>query len=289
MSYFCLRIRGLTDNEVDLITDLCFGAGATGIEEALAFSQPNLEYEAQVVKAKTHDVIVYFDERPSEIAHDLQSRFPKCEISLSKEAERDWLAEWKKGFQPFCLAGPYWVVPSWLPIPKDATRPLKIDPGMAFGTGTHATTQLCARYLASAVKPGQSVLDVGTGTAILAMVAHFQGATGVVGIDVDPEARRVARENLKLNEISAIEIPDNSLSDISAKFDVVVANIIDGVLLKLRSELIRVLKPGGLLILGGVLLEREDDFLEPFLADTGFKLLARAVQDDWVSYELKLL
>lgn len=287
MSYFCLRIRGLTDDEVDVITDLCFGAGATGIEEALAFSQPSLEYEAQIVKSKTHDVIVYFDERPGDLIHELQERFPKCEVGLSKEVERDWLAEWKKGFQPFCLAGPYWIVPSWLPAPKDATKPLRIDPGMAFGTGTHATTQLCSRLLASAAKKGQSVIDVGTGTAILAMIGHYQGASPVVGIDIDPEALRVARENLKLNNISEIEIRDGLLGDVREKFDIVVANIIDGVLLKLKSELLRVLKPSGTMILGGVLLEREPDFIEPFLQDSSLQLVNRVVQDEWVSYELK--
>lgn len=290
MNYYCIRVRGVNDDELELITDLCFEAGASGIEEGLAFAQPSLEYEAQVLKTKTHDIVVYFDEPPGEFVHELQEKFPQIEITLSKEAERDWLAEWKKGFQPFCLAGPYWVVPSWLPVPPEASRPLIIDPGMAFGTGTHATTQLCSRALVGVVRPGMSVADIGTGTGILAMVAHFQGAKRVLATDNDPEAIRVAKENLALNNIghgpSPIELYEGSVGKRTETFDVVVANIIDGVLLRIRDELLSILGPAGTLVLGGILLEREPEFLEPFLADRPLKLVQRNVQDEWVSYTL---
>jgi ribosomal protein L11 methyltransferase len=288
MSYYCLHIRGVLDAEVDEISTVCFEAGAAGVEENLAFTQPSLEYEAKEVRAKSHNLVVYFESDPASLVALLCEKFKNVEVTVTHEEDRDWLAEWKKGFHPFRIYGRYWIVPSWMKPPVDAEQPLIIDPGMAFGTGTHATTQLCAKMIVNEIsKHGfASAIDVGTGTGILAMIARYEGAKKVVAIDNDSEALRVARENLALNKIHDIEVSNQSLAQIEGSFDIVVANIIDGVLLKLKPDLLRLLKPGGRLVLGGILLERDPEFIPLFLEKTHLEVIDRELKDEWVSYTL---
>lgn len=287
-SYFRLKVVQLNRESEEAFTDFCFEMGAEGVAEDLTFVQKDLRYDPDVLETPVFDVNVYFTQKPDEnLLLQLQSRFPEAKFDLVSEENRDWLAEWKKGFKPFVFSGPFWIVPSWCEPPAEALRdPSKIllmEPGMAFGTGTHETTRLAAHYVIEEVlrsKP-QSLLDVGTGTGILGLVAHRLGVPKVVGIDNDPEARRTARENLELNTAPLVQIPDANLEDVYESYDVVVANIIDGVLTLLRHELNRVLKPGGRMILSGVLTDREDEFYENFTRETGLKLLKRSRDGEW--------
>jgi ribosomal protein L11 methyltransferase len=216
--------------------------------------------------------------------------YPQIKWEVLEEAQKDWLEEWKKGFKPFQLVGPYWVVPSWEKAPLEAQVALHIDPGMAFGTGTHATTQLAAAFIHRFFQKLQSqksvsVLDVGTGTAILAILASLAGAENVLGIDVDPEACRVARENLLRNpEANQVKISDQLIEELRESYHLVVANIIDGVLLKIKNDLLRVMKPNGHIIVTGILEERENQFLDEFLKDSDLKIERRLVKDEWVGY-----
>ena len=193
---------------------------------------------------------------------------------------------------PFNLVGPYWVVPSWISTPVSVDHTLLIDPGMAFGTGTHATTKMASAFLNKVAKelPDKaelSLLDVGTGTAILAMLAQRLGFGLVTGIEIDPEASRVANENVKLNKLDDIDIRDSLLEEIDETFDVVIANIIDGVLIHLKKDLMRVLTPGGDLFLTGILVEREEFFFEKFIEGSGLKVVRRLEKDEWVGYWLQ--
>ncbi|MEK7357948.1 MAG: 50S ribosomal protein L11 methyltransferase, partial [Bdellovibrionota bacterium] len=250
--YFRLKVSGLLRQAEDEFTSAAFEAGAAGVAEDLKFHQADLRYDPDVIETPTLDVNVFFETAPNENSLlQLQGAFPSARFELSSEENKDWLEEWKKGFKPFVFAGPFWVVPAWLKPPAEITDPSKIifvEPGMAFGTGTHETTRLAAGFVIEELArktPLRSVLDVGTGTGILALVARRLGATRVVGIDNDPEARRTARENLERNSTSDIEIPDQNIEDIRAQYDIVIANIIDGVLTHLRQEMSRTLKPGG--------------------------------------------
>ncbi|MES2963548.1 MAG: 50S ribosomal protein L11 methyltransferase [Bdellovibrionota bacterium] len=286
--YFRLKVSGLLRQHEDEFTSAAFEAGAAGIAEDLKFHQADLRYDPDVTETPLLDVSVFFESTPNENALlQLQGAFPETRFELSSEENKDWLEEWKKGFKPFLFANPFWVVPAWLKPPPEIDAPWKIifvEPGMAFGTGTHETTRLAAGFVIEELSrktPLRSVLDVGTGTGILALVARRLGATKVVGIDNDPEARRTARENLERNETHDIEIPDANLEDIRDQYDIVIANIIDGVLTVLRHELNRTLKPGGRMILSGVLTDRESEFYAGFTKDTGLKLLAKRVDGEW--------
>ena len=289
--YFRLRALGLQRHDEDDFSTSCFELGAAGVAEDLKFKQMDLCYEPDVVETPEFDLNVYFTEAPREdLVLQLQSRFPKVRLEMVQEQNKDWLAEWKKGFVPFCFAGPFWVVPSWCPAPPEVAgepwRQILIEPGMAFGTGTHETTRIAAGFvieeMANKRATPPSVLDVGTGTGILALIAKRMGAGKVVGLDNDPEACRTARENLERNgSLELIQIPDSDVSEEKEPYDIVIANIIDGVLMVLRDHLTAALKPGGRMILSGVLVEREDTFYREFTAATGMKMITKRTDGEW--------
>jgi ribosomal protein L11 methyltransferase len=289
-SYIRLRLSNVPHTLEDEVTALCINHGSSGLAEALAYVQPDLTYDPDILHRRSLDLDAFFaDEPPPQLLTELKELVPGIAIQSLKEEHKDWLEEWKKGFVPFQLAGPYWVVPSWLPSPTTPELSITIDPGMAFGTGTHATTKMASYFVHKICKtlknPAQeSLIDVGTGTGILAMLARRHGVGRVVGIEIDPEARRVSRENVKLNGLLDIEIPELNSDEIREKFTIVVANIIDGVLVKIRPDLMKMLAPGGQLFLTGILLEREEKFIAQFLEAAQVKVVRRLEQDEWVGY-----
>lgn len=290
-TFFRVRLKRVPAALEDVITTHSFEHAALGVSEALNYVQPDLTYDPRLVPVRSHELDVYFQTKPETAFFDgLKELSPQTSWDVVEEESKDWLAEWKKGFKPFQLVGPYWVVPSWEPIPPECGVPLRIDPGMAFGTGTHATTQMMAFFIHKVAEKYKTrladwtLLDVGTGTAILAMLAQKAGFGLVTGLEIDPEARRVGRENVALNGLSDIDIPDSLLEDVDETFDVVVANIIDGVLINLKNDLIRTTRPGGFLLLTGILQERDSEFFERFFEGSGLKVLRRLEKDEWVGY-----
>lgn len=290
-TYFRVRLSQVPASLEDILTTHCFETGATGVTEVLNFSQPDLTYEPHVIESRSIEVDVFFKENPNKDFFDgLKSIGPTIQSVIYEEEEKDWLEEWKKGFKAFKLVGPYWIIPSWLEKPAECEKPIFIDPGMAFGTGTHATTQMMAHFVFKLSQQHKdevanwALLDVGTGTAILAMLAQMSGFGIVQGIEIDPEARRVARENIILNKLSQIGIPDSQIEEIRDQYDVVVANIIDGVLINIKKDLLRVLRPGGHLLLTGILEERDTHFFDSFIEGSGLKVVRRLEKDEWVGY-----
>ncbi len=292
-TYFKVRIKKIPASLESDVTELSFQHQCEGLSEALNYVQKDLVYDPEIRPQRFHDVDVFFTTKPdSDYFESLKQLSESISYEIIEEVHKDWLEEWKKGFKPFRLVGPFWVVPSWFESPPEAESPLFIDPGMAFGTGTHATTQMAAALIYRAFKnrvgetSSWSVLDVGTGTAILAMLSKISGARSVTGIDIDPEARRVGRENVSRNQVPDINIPDLLLEEIPETYNLVVANIIDGVLLTLKNDLCRVTQKGGYLIITGILEERENRFMEEFLQNTSLKIEMRLTKDEWVGFLL---
>ena len=292
-TYFRIRIQNLTSMNEDILTTLSIDYGATGVSEALAYTQHDLAYEPRVLKQRAHEIDVFFPVQPVEdYFQEIKKLDDRISWQIFEEKHQDWLEEWKKGFVPFALTQNVWVVPSWLDIPQEAPHAIRIDPGMAFGTGTHATTQMAAYFVEkfSQKNPDKvksmSFLDVGTGTAILAMMARLSGFQKIKGIDIDSEAHRVSRENTKLNNMTDIEITAELLEEVREKYDVVMANIVDGVLINLRLDLLNVLKPGGQIFVTGILLEREPLFFEKFVEASNLKVVRRLEKDEWVGFWL---
>ncbi len=292
-TYFKIKLTNISSDTESTVTKHCFDCGALGVSEALNFSQPSLVYEPKVLYQKNFSVDVFFNERPGcDFFDGLTEMAPHIDWEITEEETKDWLEEWKKGFKAFKLVDKYWVVPSWEPVPADCPVPIFIDPGMAFGTGTHATTQM-ASYLI--VKYGkqqsnlntQTLLDVGTGTGILGILARHQGFASVKGLEVDQEAIRVAGENVAINKTTHFEVSGTPIEDIRENYDLVVANIIDGVLVKIRTSLVKCMKANGSMILTGILKEHEAYFLTDFIEDQNLKIEMRLEKDDWVGFWVK--
>lgn len=286
-NFLILTVANLTPDEADIVAAFAFEAGAEGTAEDLLFEQKSRDYEPITLVKERTALKIYFTKSPEgNLIETLAALYPHAEITQHSEVNRDWMAEWKKSFQPFSLSGGTWIVPSWCEIPKEAKKVIRIDPGMAFGTGTHETTRLAASFIDDYAKGKSSLLDVGTGTGILALQAALSGFDLVVANDIDEEARRVARENLELNKNSAVSIVDLSLAEIPGEFDWVVANIIDGVLVQLQDDLRRKVADRGFLLLTGILAERDELFRSEF-SFSGYRIVERRALGEWLGYLLE--
>jgi ribosomal protein L11 methyltransferase len=177
------------------------------------------------------------------------------------------------------------VVPSWLEPPDGAVHVLRMDPGMAFGTGSHETTALCLERIAE-LSPVRSILDVGTGTGILAMGALLLGAERAVGTDNDPEALGVARENAEKNSLEKrLELRDVSPDRLGERFELVVANILSDPLIEMAPRLVKALAPGGRLVLSGILGTQAEGVARAYEAQ-GLKDRTITPRGEWVRIDL---
>ncbi|PAP76888.1 50S ribosomal protein L11 methyltransferase [Rubrivirga marina] len=197
--------------------------------------------------------------------------------------DQDWNARWEASLQPI-EAGPFVVAPSWTEVPPDAggATVLRIDPKMAFGTGYHETTRICLRLLADAVPEAGRVLDVGTGTGVLAIAALRLGAASAVGVDVDPWSVTNGRDNAALNGVAdAFDVREGSVETVpETGFDLVIANIISSILDPLLPGLLERAPPSASAILSGLLASERDRFVDR-LAGEGFDLVAEAAENEW--------
>ncbi len=292
--HFQLYIKNLCSENEDQVADLCFAAGASGVCENLQFRQPDANYTAEIIETKSKDLIVYFETAPPSngLIEDIRAVDAQASVSFEKQENQDWLELWKKGYEPMQLVGNIWIVPKWSKAEFLHVKPIFMEPGMAFGTGTHETTQLVSELLPQLLKnySRAKVLDVGTGTGILAMVAALLGEHEILGIDNDAIAVEVAQENVSYNHLQKqIAIEVTPLAEITGEYDLVIANIIDGVLQGMRPDFLRLLKKGSCLVLSGILQEREKVFLERFLVNKDFELLQRNLKGEWVSLVIKKL
>ncbi len=200
-------------------------------------------------------------------------------------ADHDWASDWQQHFPPFRVGNRLVIHPSWIEWPATGDEAvLTLDPGQAFGTGTHATTGLCLEALSEHFEspcPPQRILDVGTGSGILAMAAAALGATAVVACDIDSDACRVAAENVEKNQLThQIAITDNPLDAIPGQYDLVLANILAGENIRLAGALVEHLAPQGRLVLSGILIEQEQQVMAGF-ADFPLTLLSTHHRDEW--------
>lgn len=211
------------------------------------------------------------------------------EISWIRIEDQDWSSNWKEHFKPFTITKGLTIVPTWEEYqPKDDEQVITMDPGMAFGTGHHATTSLSLDLLRQIIvnndKKNLSVLDVGCGTGILGMGAALFGATKVLGIDNDPEAVRVATENVELNACdSVMEISLTPLTQLTQSFDCIVANIIHDVLISMISDFQRLVTLNGSLVLSGILHGKQEKNIIQRFEQYGFTLIKNKKKEEWVA------
>lgn len=174
-------------------------------------------------------------------------------------AEQNWVQLTQSQFEPIRVSERLWIVPSWHAAPDPDALVLVLDPGMAFGTGSHPTTRLCLEWIERTVAPGVSVLDYGCGSGILAIAAAKLGAGEVLGVDIDPQAVTAARNNADINAVSA-RFADSAVS-LEGSFDVVVANILANPLKALAPAICSHVRPGGALALSGILVEQAEELI----------------------------
>ena len=172
-------------------------------------------------------------------------------LRVEPVAERDWVRETQAQFDPIRISERLWIVPSWHAVPDPTAISISLDPGIAFGTGSHPTTRLCLQWLESYVAGGETVLDYGCGSGILAIAAMKLGAAHALGVDIDPAAVGAARENAALNHV-ACEFSD-SRTPLTIEADIVVANILANPLKVLAPLLAGLVVPGGRIALSGIL------------------------------------
>ncbi|MBA5638885.1 50S ribosomal protein L11 methyltransferase [Duganella sp. LX20W] len=210
-------------------------------------------------------------------------------FTLRKVEEQDWVRLTQSQFAPIHIGKNIWVVPSWHEAPDPDALILELDPGLAFGTGSHPTTRLCMEWLEAHPAPGKTVLDYGCGSGILAMVAKKLGAAQVAGVDIDPQAIESARDNGVRNQCDVeYFLPDTFAQSAYAnqRFDVVVANILSSPLKLMAPMLSGRVADGGALILSGVLARQAEEVAAayaPFI-----KLGVWAEQDGWVALHGRL-
>jgi ribosomal protein L11 methyltransferase len=228
-------------------------------------------------------VVAFFaSEEEATRAHaELQEAFPRARLALEAVQNQDWSTAWRSLIRSVTV-GRLWVGPPWeeAQAPREKIR-IVIEPKMAFGTGDHPTTSLCLEavdtFLAS--RPGASVLDVGTGTGVLAIAAKKLGAGRTLGIDNDPTSVTLALENAQLNQTPSVELSGQGLEDILGTFDLVVANILANTLVEMAPALAPKVKQQ--LVLAGVLAPQEEDVRRAYEAQ-GLIPLPTARSGDWV-------
>ena len=203
--------------------------------------------------------------------------------------DSDWNENWKKYFHTIEIGEKLAVVPSWEEYSNPDNRTvLSIDPGAAFGTGTHATTSLCLSVLDKEVSQGARVLDIGTGSGILAIASVLLGAESAVGVDIDAQSVKTAKENAEINGISGkTEFIVGDLADkVSGKYNIVCANIVADVIIRLLPDVGGFMTEDGILIISGIIDIRKDDVLAA-VAENGFTVVNEAYKENWCAFVLK--
>jgi len=267
------------DDLIDAVVGELSGDGVAGVWESHS-PEPGLTR-----------VVLYFDPRSNleEVERVVRAVFQRAEkpnpaISRRIVEECDWTEEWKKSYTSFPISDDFFVIPSWEnTVCPDDRLPIRIDPGQAFGTGTHETTQMTMEALARWVEPDHVVLDVGTGSGILAIASRLLGARAIFACDNDPVAAQVARANIERNSQDHIHTFCGSIDSVqTASTGLMLGNLTAEVITNLLPEFHRVLAPRGMAILSGILLEQAEE-LRARTIDSGFVIHEEITQGEWLA------
>ena len=264
MNWIALRV--IPSAERDAVMAALFEAGSQGILE---------EGDALVTHFPPESDV-------ESIRHAVAAADPSAQIVVSETPPTDWSA-WRANVGAHAL-GRLTVAPPWLASDYDPTTTIVIDPAMAFGTGEHATTRGVLRLMQQVIHPGDTVADLGAGSAVLAIAAAKLGASRVAAIELDPDATTNAQENITRNDVTSqvrfIEGDAGLLLPLIAPVDVVLANIVSSVLVSILPTIASSLTPGGHAILSGILYE-ERDWMLPHLTQHGWTIASEDAEDEW--------
>lgn len=286
----------IAPEQAETLEELLLAEGATAITLEDAHDDPVFEPERGTTPLWEETVLtgLYDDlegieamlERLAAAWAELMPGEPTPQIDYELIADRDWEREWMEDFQPLRMGQRLWIVPSWHEPPDLDAVNLRLDPGLAFGTGTHPTTALCLEWLDGLAVDGNleghEILDVGCGSGILAIAALKLGATSAVGTDIDPQALQASRDNALRNDIGedALRLCYPEQFDDAASFSIVVANILAGPLIELAPMIAGHVAPGGRLALSGILASQAEDVLEAY-RQQGLIMEAPEIREGW--------
>ncbi|MEE1003207.1 MAG: 50S ribosomal protein L11 methyltransferase [Acutalibacteraceae bacterium] len=259
-------------------------------KDALEIAHIDLIDEDLVAKPRDKAIIhIYIDPESNYkdavdfLSHRLQAENIPFEIDTNGVSEEDWANNWKKYFKPTEIGEKLLILPEWEEQPKTDRKILKIDPGAAFGTGTHSTTRLCLTAIEKYVGENKTVLDIGTGSGILSIASLLLGAKSAVGVDIDALAVKTAIDNgLKNGFVEPqYKMINGDLADkVNGKFDVCIANIVADVIIKLCDSVTDFILPNGLFITSGIIDTRADEVIEK-LSSVGFKIVEKMEEKGW--------
>ncbi len=289
----------LTDEDsAEALADALLAAGALSVSvedadadsanESALFGEPGHEPQRQAWRRSRLRVLLDGDAQVAAellraAGHALDEPPPALE-SCTIVADADWVRTTQSQFTPTRISERLWIVPSWHDAPDPRAINVRLDPGVAFGTGTHPTTQLCLAWLDANLRAGASVLDYGCGSGILAIAAGRLGAGRIVGVDVDPQALAAAHANSVSNGVTAsYTAPDALLRpSYDTAYDIVVANILSNPLKLLAPALLARVAAGGALVLSGILQRQADELIDIYrAADAGVALAVWRSADGW--------
>ncbi|BCB04881.1 50S ribosomal protein L11 methyltransferase [Bacillus sp. KH172YL63] len=207
-------------------------------------------------------------------------------VEISEVNEEEWATAWKKYYHPVKISDKFTIVPTWeeyTPVHSDELI-IELDPGMAFGTGTHPTTVMCIQALERIVKPEDTVIDVGTGSGVLSIASALLSADSVRAYDLDEVAVRSARLNVKLNKVQdKVTVDENNLlNGVTGQADVIVANILAEIILRFTEDAYELVKPGGYFITSGIIQPKKQEVRDSLEA-AGFLIEEVMVMEDWVA------
>jgi len=286
------------DNEfaADLISNIFYELGLKGVVIETPDDRSDEDWAEDAMPGVNHHAVSgYFtkSDTVNENCRLLENELARLEERLSISTtvayqeidEEDWAESWKEYFWPENISDTIIVKPTWREYtPKNDEIIIDIDPGMAFGTGTHPTTSLCVKMIEKHIIPGDSVLDVGTGSGILMIAAAKLGSGLVHGIDNDLMAVEIAEKNVLLNDIDKSKfnvVNGDLISSVHQKYNMVVSNILADVIIDLLENLKGVLVENGIFICSGFTIESKDR-VEKKMKDQGFKIVDTEVKEDWV-------
>ena len=276
-------------DQVEPLEDWLFARGALSVTLEDEADQPLLEPDPgetplwdrvrlTALFAGAEDLTPLLGEIPSELC----TQAPTVAVPV---ADREWTRVWEDQFHPMQMGGRLWICPSWTHPPNPNAINILLDPGLAFGTGTHPTTAMCLRALDGGLPPGQRVVDYGCGSGILGIAAARLGATAVLGVDNDPQAITASRDNAQRNEVPdaafRVVLPqDDLVASWQASADWVVANILAGPLVALAPALTSLMVPGGRLLLAGLLVYQAREVIEAYAPAVALSIADQ--QEEWV-------
>lgn len=285
MPWLQLRLA-ITPEQAEPMEDLLLGLGAVSVTFMDAEDQPIFEPDLGTTPLWQHTHLLALFEADTErqpLLDLLQQLWqqPLPEYQFEDIADQDWERSWMDNFQPMRFGRRLWIVPSWHEAPDSQAVNLLLDPGLAFGTGTHPTTALCLEWLDGQDVRGLNAIDFGCGSGILAIAALLLGAERVTGTDIDPQALEASRDNAQRNGIADERFPLYLPEAMPAEpADLLLANILAGPLVSLAPQLSSLVRPGGRIALSGILAEQTEEILAAYR--DAFELDPVAEKDGWI-------